>query len=90
MKYNNEISMNLNDIKEYVKSAIIYLKHDNNLDKNEIIMYLSTVPELISDIKKDLENYMYYLNDKIDEAYGSEVNHSISNFIASLGDDYYE
>lgn len=83
MNYNNEINMNLNDIKGYANSALIYIKNDK-LDKNEVIMYLSSIEDIINDIKEDLINYLYYLEDKIDKAYEREVNISITNFIASL------
>lgn len=83
MNYNNEINMNLNDIKGYVNSALIYIKNDK-LDKNEVIMYLSSIEDIIKNIKEDLINYLYYLEDKIDEMYEKEVNMSITNFIANL------
>ena len=47
-------------------------------------MYLSSIEDIINDIKEDLINYLYYLEDKIDKAYEREVNISITNFIASL------
>lgn len=85
MNYNNEINMNLNDIKGYAKSALIYIKNDK-LDKKEIMMYLSSIEDIINNIKEDLINYLYYLDDKIDEVYEQEVNASIANLIASLKD----
>ena len=85
MNYNNEINLYLNDIKGYVQSALIYLNNKNNyLDKKEIIMYLSSVEEIIHDIKEELINYLYYIEDKIDKVYEKEVNISITNLIASL------
>lgn len=53
MNKEKQIELNLNDILGYVKSALLYLKTDNNkLDKEEIIMYLKSVPELIKETKK--------------------------------------
>lgn len=90
MKYNNEISANLNDIKNYVDSALLYLK-GTPLNKKEVIMYLSCVDEIIITIKNDLINYLYYLDDKIDAAYKKETERSITSFIASLyKEDYNE
>lgn len=85
MNYNNEINMNLNDIKGYVNSALIYIKNDK-LNKKEIVMYLSSIEDIIKNIKEDLINYLYYLEDKIDKVYEKEVNISITNLIASLKD----
>lgn len=85
MNYNNEINMNLNDIKGYANSALIYIKNDK-LDKKEIVMYLSSIEDIINNIKEDLINYLYYIEDKIDEAYEKEVKISIKNLIASLKD----
>lgn len=92
MNCNNEISMYFNDIKGYVQSTLIYLNNkNNNLDKKEIIMYLSSIEEIINDIKEELINYLYYIEDKIDEAYKKEVYTSITSFIISLKDgDYSE
>lgn len=87
MNYNNEININLNDIKEYVHSTLIYLKTNNKkIDKDEIIMYLSSVDEIINNIKTDLINYLYFLKDKSDEVYQKEVFSSIDNFIADLSE----
>ena len=90
---NNEISMYLSDIKEYVKSTLTYLKNENNnnIDKDEIFMYLSSVPEIIDDIKVILVNYLYYLEDKIDDVYKNEVDKSIYKLIVELTEvDYNE
>lgn len=53
MNKEKQIELNLNDILGYVKSTLLYLKTNNNkLDKEEIIMYLKSVPEIIEEIKK--------------------------------------
>lgn len=53
MNKEKQIELNLNDILAYVKSTLLYLKTNNNkLDKEEIIMYLKSVPEIIEETKK--------------------------------------
>lgn len=53
MNKEKQIELNLNDILGYVKSTLLYLKTTNNkLDKEEIIMYLKSVPEIIEETKK--------------------------------------
>lgn len=53
MNKEKQIELNLNDILGYVKSTLLYLKTNNNkLDKEEIIMYLKSVPEIIEETKK--------------------------------------
>ena len=55
MNKEKQIELNLNDILGYVKSTLLYLKTNNNkLDKEEIIMYLKSVPEIIEETKKVL------------------------------------
>ena len=50
-----ELQLDLQDILNYVENAIIYLKRENSeLDKDEIIMYLSSVPEIVGEIRKIL------------------------------------
>lgn len=50
-----EIDMLLDDINEYVSSTLFYLNNPNSdIDVGELIMYLSTVDEIINDIKKFL------------------------------------
>ncbi len=99
----NDIELYLNDIKNYANSALIYLTSSNNkqIDKDEIIMYLSCCDEIIEDIKKELYrleinksvdtkyivNYLYYLNDKIDPVYRAEIDKSIFSMINKLGGD---
>lgn len=53
-----EIEIYLDNINVYVKDTCNYLENPNSelFDKSEIIAYLSTVPETISDIKKILED----------------------------------
>lgn len=53
MNKEKQIELNLNDILGYVKSTLLYLKTNNNeLDEEEIIMYLKSVPEIIEETKK--------------------------------------
>lgn len=54
----NEILLYLEDIKNYVSSYIYYLKNPNkNLDKKEIDMYISTIPEIVDTLKELIINY---------------------------------
>lgn len=56
MNIDLEINLLLDDINEYVNSTLLYLNSPNsNLDINELIMYLSSVDEIIETIKKLLE-----------------------------------
>ena len=103
----NDIELYLNDIKHYADSAVEYLTSNNkeNIDKDEIVMYLSSCDEIIEDIKENLYrleldesvdtkylvNYLYYLNNKIDPVYRNEIDKSIYKVINKLGgDDNYE
>lgn len=53
MNINLEIELLLNDINEYSNSVLLYLNNPNsNLDLKELIMYLSSVNEIIETIKK--------------------------------------
>ena len=53
MNKEKQIELNLNDILGYVKSTLLYLENkNNNLDKEEIIMYLKSVSEIINETKK--------------------------------------
>lgn len=46
----------LNDIKNYVSSYIYYLNNSKEkLDKKEINMYISTIPEIVDDLINKLE-----------------------------------
>ena len=99
----DDVILYLNDIKNYADSALIYLTNSNNqnIDKDEIVMYLSSCDEIIEDIKKNLYrlelnksvdtkylvNYLYYLNDKIDPAFRKEIDKSIYRIINKLGGD---
>lgn len=49
-----EIESNLLDIKAYVESTLNYFDNEDNknIDKDEIIAYLSTVPETVEETKK--------------------------------------
>lgn len=52
MNIDLEIELLLDDINEYVNSTLIYLSNENsNVDKDELIMYLSSVEEAIFIIK---------------------------------------
>ena len=55
MNTNLEIELLLDDIKEYTNSVLLYLNNPNsNIDLKEIIMYLSSIDEIIATIKKIL------------------------------------
>ncbi len=67
MNYNIEdIIMYLDDIDNYVNSILLYhscsVKLKEELDLKEILMYLSSIPEIIQDIKDYLYN-LYYSKD---------------------------
>jgi len=49
-----QIDLNLDDIEEYVNSALFYFSNETNpnFDKDELIMYLSSIPEKVSEIKE--------------------------------------
>lgn len=84
MNYKNKINMNLNDIKGYVESALIYLKNeDNNLDKDEIIMYLSSTEEIINDIKESIIKSLYYIKNN----YKKDINKYIDDLIVTFKED---
>ena len=53
MNTNLEIELLLDDINEYTNSVLLYLNNPNsNIDLKEIIMYLSSIDEIIATIKK--------------------------------------
>lgn len=55
MNINLEIELLLDDINEYTDSVLLYLNNPNsNIDLKEIIMYLSSIDEIITTIKKIL------------------------------------
>lgn len=67
MNYNLEdIILYLNDIDNYVNSILFYHSCSSDrkkeLDLEEILMYLSSIPEIIQDIKDYLYN-LYYSKD---------------------------
>jgi len=67
MNYNfNNIILYLDDIDNYVNSILFYHSCSNKvkkeLDFKEILMYLSSVSEIIQDIKNYLYN-LYYSKD---------------------------
>ena len=58
MKLEQKIELYLSDIKSYTDSAYCYLSGINeNLDKDEILMYISAIPEAIENIKR---TYIYF------------------------------
>ena len=48
----HELNLYLDDINEYVNSILLYHNGYNNLDLEEILMYLSCVSEIIETIKE--------------------------------------
>ncbi len=55
----------LNDISGYAESACDYLMDSNSkLDKDEVVMYLSSIPEYVEEVKE--------LTQKIEEEYEQE------------------
>lgn len=57
MKSLNEILLYLGDIKNYVSSYIYYLNNPNkDLDKREIDMYISAIPEIVDELKELIIN----------------------------------
>ena len=50
------ILLYLEDIQEYVNSILLYHNGYNNLELEEILMYLSSVDELIQNIKDYIIN----------------------------------
>ncbi len=49
----HEILLYLGDIENYVYSYLYYLNNSNeNLDKKEIDMYISCIPEIINTLKE--------------------------------------
>lgn len=88
MKYNSGINMHLNKIKSSVKCTLIYLKGKNSkLNKEEIIMQLSYIDKIIAQLKEEIINYIYFLEDKVDIVYEKEIKKSVINFIDSLRED---
>ena len=79
-----EVELCLNDIKEYVQSTLYYFEHENNkkIDKQEIIMYLSTVPEAIDNIKQLLiEIELEYENKIASSMYRADLyNYKLSTY----------
>ena len=71
MNQNNEnfikLDFYLNDILSYTDSALHYLKSNNKkeLDVDEIIMYLSTVPEIIEEIEMIIDELEEKLNGQL-------------------------
>ena len=54
MNKEKQIKLNLNDILGYVRSTLLYLETKNEkLDKEEIIMYLKSVPEIREETPKE-------------------------------------
>jgi len=67
MNKEKQIKLNLNDILGYVRSTLLYLETKNEkLDKEEIIMYLKSVPEIIEETKELLKEIELERNDNND------------------------
>ena len=67
MNKEKQIKLNLNDILGYVQSTLLYLETKNKkLDKEEIIMYLKSVPEIIEETKELLKEIELERNDNND------------------------
>lgn len=67
MNKEKQIKLNLNDILGYVRSTLLYLETKNEkLDKEEIIMYLKSVPEIIEETKELLKQIELERNDNND------------------------
>lgn len=67
MNKEKQIKLNLNDILGYVRSTLLYLETKNEkLDKEEIIMYLKSVPEIIEETKELLKEIKLERNDNND------------------------
>lgn len=67
MNKEKQIKLNLNDILGYVRSTLLYLETKNEkLDKEEIIMYLKSVPEIIKETKELLKEIELERNDNND------------------------
>lgn len=67
MNKEKQIKLNLNDILGYVRSTLLYLETKNEkLDKEEIIMYLKSVPEIIEETKELLKEIELERNDDND------------------------
>lgn len=93
-----EIYLYLEDIKGYVNSVLTHLNgNNNNMDIDEIKMYLSSIVEIIDNVneylyknnklfidKDELINYLYYLEDKVDKVYKIEVTKSINRYINKI------
>ena len=67
MNKEKQIKLNLNDIFGYVRSTLLYLETKNEkLDKEEIIMYLKSVPKIIEETKELLKEIELERNDNND------------------------
>ena len=67
MNKEKQIKLNLKDILGYVRSTLLYLETKNEkLDKEEIIMYLKSVPEIIEETKELLKEIELERNDNND------------------------
>lgn len=53
---------NLEDILEYVNSTLLYLKDEKSMDKEEIECYLSTIPDIVNNLKNDLKEIIVINN----------------------------
>lgn len=76
MNKKNIIVKELQNIKFNARNAL------TNKEKN--LMYLYNINTSIENIKRDLECYLYYLEDKIDSQFIEEADRSIFKFINEL------
>lgn len=72
----NAIVRRISNIQNYTNYALI--------DKANIVKYLRDINVSIEEIKKELEVYLYYLEDKVDIQYKAEIEKSIDNLIKEL------
>lgn len=55
-----DLFLYLDDIKDYVDSILYYHLENKNADLDEILMYLSSVDEIIEAIKEYINENLYY------------------------------
>lgn len=72
----NTIVRRISNIQNYTNYALI--------DKANTVKYLRDINVSIEEIKKELEVYLYYLEDKVDIQYKAEIEKSIDNLIKEL------
>lgn len=55
-----DLFLYLDDIKDYIDSILYYHYENSNADLNEILMYLSSVDEIIEAIKEYLNENLHH------------------------------